>query len=587
MPKLSRRTVLLAGAGSLALLTLGATPETIRTARITDAALRTTADRAIRMTGTTLEQVAAPSGSTGPAVTSSTAGYRRLSASPGYPLVVRTDLAAARSGRDSTRTALASIVQFTDLHIVDAQSTMRFEYFVETDSSAFRPHEALGTHGASQLVARVNQLGAGPFSGRPFDALVCTGDNSDNNETVELEWFLTVMNGGTITANTGAAEWEGVQNSGNPLFYNPESKARDRYKDVGFPQLDDFFSMVTTPHTSEGLKTPWYSVYGNHDDSIGGTIPSSWGALEQIYTGSKKFTTFASEAANKAILSAFSREHPVGVGESVKLGQQWTVTPDERRKPFTPNDFIAAHLETEATGPGPIGHGFDSASLESSIAYYSFSIAPGVTGISLDSTNRAGFTYGSLGDAQFRWLEATLRAGSRRYYDATGAATTHSVDDELFVIFSHHPSGSMTNGLPSPDRPTEARHLGPEVVSLLQRFPNVVAWVNGHTHSNNITPRPGPTPARSFWEINTASHIEFPQQARIVDVCDNKDGTLSLFTTLIESAAPVRGSYSDGSQASLASLYREFSLNDLYYTASHEGQPEDHNTELLLKNPLA
>jgi metallophosphoesterase (TIGR03767 family) len=159
--------------------------------------------------------------------------------------------------------------------------------------------------------------------------------------------------------------------------------------------------------------------------------------------------------------------------------------------------------------------------------------------------------------------------------------------DELFVVFSHHTSGSMDNSTPDPDNPSEARHLGPEVIALLQRYPAVLAWVNGHTHSNSITPRPGPTPEQGFWEINTASHIEFPQQARIIEVCDNRDGTLSLFTTLIESAAPYQASYDDGSQASLASLYREFSLNDLNYTGSHEGMPKDHNTELLLVNPHA
>ena len=57
-------------------------------------------------------------------------------------------------GRDTTREALASIVQVTDLHIMDAQSTMRFEYMIDIDPIAFRPHEALGTHAAAQLVAR-------------------------------------------------------------------------------------------------------------------------------------------------------------------------------------------------------------------------------------------------------------------------------------------------------------------------------------------------------------------------------------------------------------------------------------------------
>lgn len=40
-------------------------------------------------------------------------------------------------------------------------------------------------------------------------------------------------------------------------------------------------------------------------------------------------------------------------------------------------------------------------------------------------------------------------------------------------------------------------------------------------------------------------------------------GTLSPFTTLIEPAAPYQSSYDDGDQASLASLHREFSLNDV------------------------
>src|ERR1035437_782135 len=53
----------------------------------------------------------------------------------------------------------------------------------------------------------------------------------------------------------------------------------------------------------------------------------------------------------------------------------------------------------------------------------------------------------------------------------------------------------------------------------------VLAWVNGHTHVNDINPRMGPTPERSFWEINTASHIDFPQHARLLEVVDNQDST--------------------------------------------------------------
>lgn len=67
----------------------------------------------------------------------------------------------------------------------------------------------------------------------------------------------------------------------------------------------------------------------------------------------------------------------------------------------------------------------------------------------------------------------------------------------------------------------------------------------------------------------------------------NKDGSLSLFTTLVESAAPYQASYTDGSQAALASVYRELSYNDLHRDLSQLGTGADRNTELLLKNPLS
>lgn len=573
MPHVTRRSLLLGGVGTLALLGL----DSGSLGRVTERASATVLSRAISPAGTTLEQAANAAGA---------AGYRRLVAGPGYPLIVREELAAASARRDDTRIPLASFVQFTDLHIIDAQSPMRFEFMVEANRSAFRPHEALGTHGAAQLVERVNLLRTGPFTGRAFDCVVCTGDNSDNNETIELDWFLRVMNGGEIVADTGLpGVWESVQTTGDALYYNPESSARDRYKQAGFPRLDGYFERVVAPHTSAGLRTPWFSVFGNHDNSIGGTIPDAWMPLQQVYTGTTKFTGFTSPAANAAVASAFQKGRPNGLGPSPALDRRWQVAADERRAPFDLKDFVAAHLA--GVGPGPVGHGFTAEAADTGDLYYRFTIAPGVTGIALDSTDQAGFTHGSLGDGQLRWLERTLRAGSRRYYDEHGDRIVHEADDQYFILFSHHTTRSMDNPLPDPRHPHEARHLGPEVVALVQRYPNVLAWVNGHTHTNAVTAHPGPTPEQAFWEITTASHIDFPQQARILEVCDNRDGTLSLFGTLIESAAPYLASYDDGSPAALASLYRELAANALPSDAGHEGSASDRNVELLLADPLA
>ncbi|NUT30040.1 MAG: TIGR03767 family metallophosphoesterase, partial [Streptomyces sp.] len=87
----------------------------------------------------------------------------------------------------------------------------------------------------------------------------------------------------------------------------------------------------------------------------------------------------------------------------------------------------------------------------------------------------------------------------------------------------------------------------------------------------------------AFWEISTASHVDFPQLARIIEVVDNGDGTISLFTTLIESAAPHRTNFTDLSQTGLAALYRELSLNAPGARSTLGGDRKDRNTELVLK----
>jgi len=119
-------------------------------------------------------------------------------------------------------------------------------------------------------------------------------------------------------------------------------------------------------------------------------------------------------------------------------------------------------------------------------------------------------------------------------------------------------------------------------VDLLHRFPNVLAWVNGHTHENRITPWPGSTPEQSFWEINTASHIDFPQHGRIIEVVDNVDGTVSLLTTLFEADSPYAVEHTDLSPLGLASLYRELSFNDIHADPDLLGGTPDRNVELVL-----
>ncbi|REK85651.1 TIGR03767 family metallophosphoesterase [Streptomyces inhibens] len=516
--------------------------------------------RAPYATGTTLGGVATPRGS---------GGYRRLADGPAWDRVVRAELAAAHGGRDRRRTALASFVQFTDLHLVDVQSPLRYEYLRAETASAWRPQEALSVAGVVSLIERVNALPGGPATGAPLSFVMTTGDNTDNNSKLELQWFLTAMSGGRITPNSGdPRRYEGVQDSGLKLYWQPDSALRDADKKLGFPQLHGFLDAAIRTVHSPGLRLPWYSTVGNHDSLPGGCYAPGDPFWTELATGGRKLETLpAAEAAKvwKAVKDGLDPK-----GEDFKrlvkshARQARAVTPDERRAPFTRAEYLRAHLDPAHTGPGPHGHGYTAAHLAEDRLYYTFKVSDDVLGISLDTTDPGGHYTGSVGDAQLRWLERTLKANEK--------------GDRLHVlVFSHHTSKTMNNTRPDPARPHEKRHGGAELVELLAAHPRVVGWINGHSHKNDITAH------GSFWEVSTASHIDFPQLARVIELVDNHDGTLSLFTTLVESAAPHRTDFTDLSQTGLAALYRELSFNAPEARTDLAGTARDRNVELLLK----
>ncbi|RFU84877.1 TIGR03767 family metallophosphoesterase [Streptomyces triticagri] len=510
--------------------------------------------------GTTLQSVAAPG---------TVSGFRRLGDGPAWPRVVRSDLAAANGGRDERRTTLAAFVQFTDLHIVDVQHPLRYEYLRAQTTSAWRPQETLTVAGAVSLVERVNALRGAPATGAPLGFVMTTGDTTDNNARCELDWYLRVMSGGTITPDTGdPRRYEGVQSSGLPLYWHPGDDLRDADKRLGFPRIDGLLDAARRPVRSPGLNVPWYATVGNHDVLPGGCYaPGDEGWFRDFAVGGRKLMSLDEtrgdafwRTVKKGLDPKGARFRELMRTEARRLRP---VTPDPSRAPYTPAEYVKAHLDPARTGPGPVGHGYTDENLDTDTRHYSFRISGDVIGISLDTTDAGGHYEGSLGTGQLRWLERTLK-GNR---------------DAYAIVFSHHTGATMRNTRPDPARPDETRHGGDELTALLAQHRNVLAWVNGHSHKNAITAHDG------FWEISTASHIDFPQLARVIELTDNGDGTLSLFTTLIESAAPHRTDFDDLSEPGLAALYRELSLNAPGAKQTLSGTPADRNTELVLRKP--
>jgi metallophosphoesterase (TIGR03767 family) len=512
-------------------------------------------------------------------------GYQPLREAGPWPLVVREDLAALDPDRDERRRPIASIVQLTDLHLVDAQSPGRVEFLDPLGppfTGAFRPQEVLTTHVHAAMAERINALAAGPVTGRAFDCIVSTGDNIDNCQHNELEWFIRGMEGGSLVPGSGTpGAYEGVQAEGweDRAFWHPDL---DDDPD-GIPARPGLLEAAVAEFETPGFGTPWFSTYGNHDGLLQGNLPVVDG-LDAVLTGDQKIIGVQQGDSPLDFLGLLLAD-PTAFAATLDRGDYRTrqVGADDARRTASTQDWVHAHLDARS-GAGPVGHGFNSGHLDSPHLGYAFGIAEGVTGLALDT---GGYNSGSIGQAQLDWLEEELVSMHSRWFDAAGRQQRSEVEDHVVVLFSHFTIGTLTGAPVDPARPDERRYLSEEFVAFLQRWPNIVAWVNGHTHTHGIQPVPDPSGrTNGFWEITTASHVDWPSHARILELVDHADGTLSIFTTVVDHAAPlVPGDGED--PMTLASLSRELAANnDLGGNPTRLGPPEAHNTELALRAPF-
>ena len=476
-------------------------------------------------------------------------GYRRLEYQPGWPLVIRQDMARAGLMRFKQRTPLVSFVHLTDVHIIDAQSPERIPFarkFGVPYRTDYRNQDALTLHVADSMVQQINELEGGPITRDPVAFAISTGDNGDGRQMNELQNYVNVLDGELVTTDSSGEGYVGVQDSfvlpGHEALYDqyyhpdppPTGVEADLFKrDYGFPEYPGLLEAATTNFEATGLDVPWYSAHGNHDSAVFGYFRAVEEDLELYWdpVGTGQIPDYGSQmfldVPDGMDIEAF--EGCLGSPTEACVTQIYTgtvkrpVPANPQRAQYLTEGFLQMHLDSPAS-PGPVGHGFSKDNLVNNTLYYTFTMSPEIVGIMLDTVNQSGKDSGSIGTIQADW--------------------------------------------------------------------NVILWINGHSHVNRVWPHRSfrsTAPLQSgFWEINTASHIDFPQQARTIEIVDNQDGTLSIFGVLIDHFAPPATDPARLDLLGLASISRELSVNDPDFWIDFQiGAPGDRNVELLIDRPFA
>ena len=278
--------------------------------------------------------------------------------------------------------------------------------------------------------------------------------------------------------------------------------------------------------------------------------------------------------------------------------------PDPDRRFLRPGEYKTLH------GNADNGHGFKFVSRAQNRAskggaeYYAFTRS-GVRFIAIDTNAEGGSASGNVDDPQYRWIERELRKARRNGLLAVG--------------FSHHPLRSQTARVRDEEatpcdeegevqcdedpRNSAPIHRGlagnKSMRNLFLKYPNFIAYVVGHIHENEITAHKRGGGDTGFWEIATSSELDWPQQGRLIELMDNDDGTLSIFGTMVDTAAPVVTPLPGGgggilrpfTHDDLGALSRRIAANDPQVgfngaVSGHaEGKRKDRNVELLIDDP--
>jgi hypothetical protein len=327
----------------------------------------------------------------------------------------------------------------------------------------------------------------------PFDFALSLGDDANGPQYNELRWVIGVMDGQYITPSSGT--------------------------NAGAGTID-----YQKPFQAAGLDpaVPWYAVLGNHDHFWMGGLPVV--ASQQFFTntdvlllGEDFMGTIDGSTPYGDVIDVGSVTNFI-VGGVTNIPK---VAPDTNRFSLTTSNWMREFFTTTSK---PVGHGFSEDNVTNNFACYSFEPRTNmpVKVIVLDDTmTDEDFDpngQGGLDANQLAWLVHELDKGQAQ--------------DQLMIIAAHEPIEVIA--MPGS---TNSVISETNLLAMLHTYPNLLLWMCGHTHQNNIIPQPSPYPDRpeyGFWEVETASLRDFPQEFRTFEILRNTDNSISILVTDID-----------------------------------------------------
>ena len=375
--------------------------------------------------------------------------------------------------------------------------------------SLYSPLMLYTTHVLEATIKTINGL----HKNNPIDFGLALGDLGNSAQYNELRWFIDILDGKNINPDSG--------DNDDPIP-GPNNDYQDEFQATGLAS-----------------DIPWYAAIGNHDHFwIGSKTINE--RLKAIMIGENILQTghilLEADAMDKTTYSTGTMDGStlygtiIGEGIVAEMGNIPTVPMDANRKAITKADFIN---ELSNTTSKPIGHGFIQSNPDNVFnGCYSFepkSDLP-IKVIVLDNTmdnNDAPasdgiYGHGTLNNGRYDWLMAQLNAGQ--------------VEGKLMIIAAHVPIG-VAVGTPMDWIPAAGYTSEADLIQQLQAFPNLILCVSGHRHLNTVTAFKSTVdnhPENGFWEVETKSLREFPQQFRTFDIVVNSDNTLSIFATNVD-----------------------------------------------------